>query len=118
MMPHSITPEAGTPPAGTEETMTDATVQNGDSQASNDHDITMAEPQALANARSTEDDASKKEVKLEDLFADVESDEEFPSSRPQENKLSSSPETPSSPMQVHVLFPQAHNYQCRTLLLT
>ncbi|KAG9237852.1 eukaryotic and archaeal DNA primase small subunit [Amylocarpus encephaloides] len=42
---------------------------------------------------------AKPEVKLEDLFADVESDEEFPSSNHQNIKISSSPEAPSSPAQ-------------------
>lgn len=100
-MPHSITPDSKTPPAGTEETMTDATMQNGDSQASNDADITMDEPHALPSVPSGQTEDEKKEVKLEDLFADVESDDEFPSSRPAENKVSSSPEAPSSPMYVH-----------------
>jgi DNA primase small subunit len=80
--------------------MTDATMHNGDSQASVDEDITMAEPNALPSASDGANGEEKKEVKLEDLFADVESDDEFPSSRPQENKLSSSPEFPSSPMSV------------------
>ncbi|TVY90510.1 DNA primase small subunit [Lachnellula willkommii] len=43
---------------------------------------------------------SKSEVKLEDLFADVESDEEFPSSTALNVKPSSPPEAPSSPVHV------------------
>ncbi len=35
---------------------------------------------------------SKKDVKLEDLFADEDSDDEFPSSRPQDEPTSSAPE--------------------------
>ncbi|KAK6071565.1 eukaryotic and archaeal DNA primase small subunit [Seiridium cupressi] len=97
-MPHSVSAESNTPPAGAEQTMSDATLQNGDSQASLDEDITMAEPDALPSASNGTNVQQKKEVKLEDLFADVESDDEFPSSRPQENKLSSSPESPSSPI--------------------
>lgn len=42
----------------------------------------------------------KPEVKLEELFADVESDEEFPSSTNKDIKASSSPEAPSSPVLV------------------
>ena len=40
----------------------------------------------------------KKEVKLEDLFADVDSDEEFPSSAPVKDAPSSSPQRAASPM--------------------
>ncbi len=65
-----------------------------------DQDITMAEvgnenqePAALEVK-----DEIKSEVKLEDLFADIESDEEFPSSTGQVTKLPSSPEAPPSPM--------------------
>lgn len=40
----------------------------------------------------------KKEVKLEDLFADVESDDEFPSSAAVQNTAASSPDqAPASP---------------------
>jgi DNA primase small subunit len=38
------------------------------------------------------------EVKLEDLFADMDSDEEFPSSSGQDVKISSSPAAPASPV--------------------
>lgn len=40
----------------------------------------------------------KSEVKLEDLFADVESDEEFPSANGHNLNVSSSPETLGSPL--------------------
>lgn len=40
----------------------------------------------------------KKDVKLEDLFADVDSDDEFPSSKPDGVKPSSPPVAPSSPV--------------------
>jgi DNA primase small subunit len=43
---------------------------------------------------------TKPEVKLEDLFADIESDEEFPSSNIRDTKASISPEAPSSPVLV------------------
>jgi DNA primase small subunit len=38
------------------------------------------------------------EVKLEDLFADMDSDEEFPSSTSQDVMISSSLEAPASPV--------------------
>lgn len=95
-MPHSVSPEEEMPPAGIEDAMADTTIEHGASQESND-DITMAEPHALPSTSNAAGGDEKKEVKLEDLFADVESDDEFPSSRPQEIKMSSSPEGPSSP---------------------
>ncbi|KAI1851818.1 hypothetical protein JX265_013175 [Neoarthrinium moseri] len=96
-MPHSVTSDAPTPPNGTDSTMTDATAQNGDSQAAsarNPDDVAMAG----ADTDASNGEGSK-EVKLEELFADVDSDDEFPSSRPAEQKTpsSSSLETPSSP---------------------
>ncbi|KAK8088490.1 DNA primase small subunit [Apiospora hydei] len=84
--------------------MADESIQNGDSQASND-DITMAEPEPLPSASNGAADVEvKKEVKLEDLFADVDSDdEEFPSSRPQETQPSSSPTAaPGSPLETGI----------------
>ncbi|KAI0123706.1 eukaryotic and archaeal DNA primase small subunit [Xylariales sp. AK1849] len=97
-MPHSVTSEPESPPTLREESMTDAASQNVHSQTSND-DITMAEPNTLPGPSNGTNGEVKKEVKLEDLFADVDSDEEFPSSRPNdENKASSSPEIPSSPI--------------------
>lgn len=69
-----------------------------------DHDMAMIE--TIGEAAATVEksapavDVEKQEVKLEDLFADVESDEEFPSSNAQDVKMSSSPEAPASPMSV------------------
>lgn len=61
-----------------------------DSQRSEENDITMAEPEPVAIKTEEED---KKDVKLDDIFADVESDDEFPSSKPvEEDYLSSTPE--------------------------
>jgi DNA primase small subunit len=80
--------------------LTDATLQSGDSQGSNE-DIVMVEPESLPSAPNGADDIKeeKKEVKLEDLFADVDSDDEFPSTRPDDDdKEFSSPEMPSSPV--------------------
>lgn len=75
-------------------------------------DITMADVHPLPDpaARETNDDEArddaKKEVKLEDLFADVDSDDEFPSTSKtnQSNALpTSSPGPASSPDQEYVL---------------
>ncbi|KAI1080995.1 prim-pol domain-containing protein [Whalleya microplaca] len=93
-MPHSVSPEGNSPSNAPEETMADAPAPNGDSQPADD-DITMAETDALPAAAKEEE---KKEVKLEDLFADVDSDDEFPSSRPGEDKFTSSPQAPASPI--------------------
>ncbi|KAH9906060.1 prim-pol domain-containing protein [Xylariomycetidae sp. FL2044] len=100
-MPHSVTARSEGSPSGAEETtMAETQTLNGDSQAT-DNDITMAEPQALPTASDNEE---KKDVKLEDLFADVDSDDEFPSSKPVEDKMSSSPLAPSSPVDVTTSF--------------
>jgi DNA primase small subunit len=66
-----------------------------------DQDMTMAEADVQGEEATQATDSNeqeKQEVKLEDLFADVESDEEFPSSNVQDLKMSSSPEAPASPM--------------------
>ncbi|KAI0007866.1 prim-pol domain-containing protein [Xylariaceae sp. FL0662B] len=93
-MPHSVTLEENRPSNAADETMADTLSQNGDSQTP-DNDITMAETDAMQIVIKQEE---KKDVKLEDLFADVDSDEEFPSSRPGEGKFSSSPQAPASPI--------------------
>jgi DNA primase small subunit len=117
-MPHSVSLEETTPhqdtliaDAGinndetrtTEGTVTaDVAVSNENSQFSEsmDQDMTMVDagvegetiPEVAVKAEE------KPEVKLEDLFADMESDEEFPSSNVPDVKVSSSPEVPSSPV--------------------
>lgn len=81
---------------------------NADSQAT-DGDVAMAEadapavaaPEAAAPEVSSPEASApeqKKDIKLEDLFDDADSDDEFPSSKPQETP-ESSPEilTPPSP---------------------
>ncbi|KAI0432421.1 prim-pol domain-containing protein [Xylaria sp. FL1042] len=68
--------------------MVDTLPPNGHGQQIVDDDVTMTEI----------NDDEKKDVKLEDLFADVDSDEEFPSSRPDGVKPSSPPVAPSSPV--------------------
>lgn len=122
MMPHSVSP-ADPPQAANEdiilpdagadagETQTtegtivgDQVPANGDSQISNvaNQDMTMEDagvegddvPQVKAEPIS--------EVKLEDLFADIDSDEEFPSSTGQEVKGEGSPEPQSLPVSVDV----------------
>ena len=82
----------------------DSEAQNGESQPTEalDQDMTMADvgvqgaevPQVTVKAEI------RSEVKLEDLFADIDSDDEFPSSTGQNIKVSSSPEAPSSPVYV------------------
>lgn len=62
-----------------------------------DRDIIMTESDAESKIPSVKEEI-KPEVKLEDLFADVESDEEFPSSAGQDIKTMSSPQAPASPM--------------------
>ncbi|KAK8019998.1 hypothetical protein PG990_005136, partial [Apiospora arundinis] len=96
--PYTVPPVNKTTSDQAQDIMADESIQNGDSQVSND-DITMAEPEALPSASNGAGGEEKKEVKLEDLF-DVDSDdEEFPSSRPQQTQPSSSPAAaPSSPL--------------------
>ncbi|KAJ9148484.1 DNA primase [Pleurostoma richardsiae] len=93
-MPHSVSPD-GTPPAPAEVPMEEEAqgVSNPASQQPGE-DIPMAGADAPAV------DEAKKDVKLDELFADVDSsDEEFPSSREpaQLTPTSSSPDSPSSP---------------------
>ncbi|KAI1260289.1 prim-pol domain-containing protein [Xylariaceae sp. FL1019] len=70
--------------------MAESPARNGDT------DVTMAESH---DEPATVNGDEKQDVKLEDLFADVDSDEEFPSSRPEQIKPSSPPVAPSSPIQ-------------------
>jgi DNA primase small subunit len=115
-MPHSETPEEDAVPMetvpqaqdnGGETQMTEGTLmaesegQNGDSQATDspELDMTMADigiESAVQDVQIKED--TKLDIKLEDLFADMDSDDEFPSSAAPDVKISSSPEAPESPM--------------------
>jgi DNA primase small subunit len=61
-----------------------------------EQDMTMAD--AGVQGQTIPAPEIKQEIKLEDLFADIESDEEFPSSNARDIKISSSPEAPASPM--------------------
>lgn len=94
-MPHSTEMESrSSPSAVKDEPMEDeATIPNGISSATNGDDVDMDEAQ---DSTKPEEDA-KKDVKLEDLFADVDSDEEFPSSAPVAQPGSSSPSTQETP---------------------
>jgi DNA primase small subunit len=113
-MPHSVSPEDPVSPdqnATIEEPKTenvetqesegtavaDSVGLIGESQASDDQDITMADAGAVEEKTPIKVEATA-EVKLEDLFADMDSDEEFPSSTGQDVKISSSPEAPASPV--------------------
>jgi DNA primase small subunit len=116
-MPHSVSPED--PSASDHDAMiAEAETDNGeiqatgqtvfvgedvgneDSQTSNvgDQDMTMEDAGVEGEDVPQIKTEVKPEVKLEDLFADIESDEEFPSSTGQNVKIESSPEAPSSPV--------------------
>ncbi|KAI1192546.1 hypothetical protein F5X97DRAFT_317106 [Nemania serpens] len=69
--------------------MADVATPNSGGDGDGDVDVTMAGTNGH----------DKKDIKLEDLFADVDSDEEFPSSRPDQIKPSSPPAAPSSPIE-------------------
>ena len=112
-MPHSVSPDQGaiddsetnTQNADTQMTdramAADAARQNGESQPleASDQDMTMADVGVQgADVPEFVKAEFKPEVKLEDLFADADSDDEFPSSAGQDIKVSSSPEAPSSPV--------------------
>ena len=74
---------------------------NADSQLSEtiDQEMTMADAGVEGEVVPLPIKAEEKiDVKLEDLFADMESDEEFPSSNIQDTKASSPPEAPLSPV--------------------
>ena len=119
-MPHSISGEDSESPAqdpnleerkpnnvetqGTEGTLVaDSVGPIGESQNSEDQDMTMvdAAPEEEKTSVKTEEVISA--VKLEDMFADMDSDEEFPSSTGLDVKVSSSPEAPASPVYVSML---------------
>lgn len=78
--------------------MEDAAIPSQVAEATNgDGDVDMDENPKQEDGESAL--AAKKEVKLEELFADVDSDEEFPSSAPAPQPTSSPPSAaPASPM--------------------
>lgn len=93
-MPHSIDDPQSSPAAVKDEPMEeDAGIPNDvDAAASNaDDDVDMIGAQDSSAA------VKKEDVKLEQLFDDVDSDEEFPSSAPVK-VAPSSPQAPASPM--------------------
>ncbi|KAI9745957.1 MAG: hypothetical protein M1818_000638 [Claussenomyces sp. TS43310] len=100
-MPHSVAPEA--PPIEVDLSTTEAPdyeelagdEDHSQSVEEQDRDVIMGEA-GIEGAKS-EQPVVKQDVKLEDLFAEVESDEEFSSSNAQDAKVPSSPEAPASP---------------------
>jgi DNA primase small subunit len=101
-MPHSI-PEEPEMVAGDEVRAEQDAVADAQPPApAAEEDVDMAdiapEPTPAADASkdetalefSSKEENQKQEVKLEDLFADVESDDEFPSSRPADGTPASS----------------------------
>jgi DNA primase small subunit len=101
-MPHSLSPEAkpSEPDANMDiaETEESQGVSNEQSQDVEDLDNDMKMEEAGVQGEPVLEAEVKQEVKLEDLFADVDSDEEFLSSAGLDVKASSSPEAPASPM--------------------
>lgn len=109
-MPHSTSPEdAGSPLADEvlqEDTPEQEQTIEGISQADDgaDQDMSMADVGAVGDDASNTVAEPKSEikldVKLEDLFADMDSDDEFSSSnsKSQELKSTDSQEAPPSPM--------------------
>lgn len=115
-MPHSTTPEDSSTAAQDQDAMvidveneypeletaqftvaSTTSDANGNSQESNgaDNDMTMADVGVEGDEVPVIKDEVKSEFKLEDLFADIDSDEEFPSSAVQDIKVApSSPEEP------------------------
>ena len=119
-MPHSISGEDPESPAqdptleepkpnnvetqGTEGTLVaDSVGPIGESQNSEDQDMTMADAAPEEEKTSVKTEEVISAVKLEDMFADMDSDEEFPSSTGLDVKVSSSPEAPASPVYVFML---------------
>lgn len=95
-MPHSLSPESKSPhPANPH--MEDSVGNGGSELSSGDVDMT----ETADGPVEAEREGKKKEVKLEDLFADVDSDEEFLSSQEQgqspHEQGQGSPKAPSSP---------------------
>lgn len=97
-MPHSISPN----PVKDEPMDADAGIPSDAAAAktSADDDVDMNdEPQTEAPPAGQAEEA-KKEVKLDELFADEDSDEEFPSSVPVKREGASSPARAASPSYV------------------
>jgi DNA primase small subunit len=103
-MPHSTAPGDVDVPLVDEKPQEELTEQpvkeEEDSQTSNDVDQDMADAEVVGDKESKTNTEIKPEVKLEDLFADMDSDDEFSSSnaKSQEIKSSAPQEVPSSPV--------------------
>lgn len=103
-MPHSVPPEALEPDADAVDMIADVGAEPGAPATQGqdeDKDMAMTEDEVQGEEVTQATDSiktEKQEVKLEDLFADVESDEEFPSSNAQDLMMSSSPEAPALAM--------------------
>jgi DNA primase small subunit len=105
-MPHSTSlGDSDSPMANVllkEDTTEQSRTDEGIIQASGsvDQDMTMADVQAVDDEVPNANAEIKSEVKLEDLFADMDSDDEFSSSnvKSQDLKSSGSQEAPSSPV--------------------
>ena len=106
-MPHSVSPEDTTRSSGHDEVMEEGVVVGDEAMAENASEVPQVKSEeihtngndgqdAIMSDTQEEIEAAKAEVKLEDLFADVESDEEFPSSGVQEVKTEAEP--PLSPV--------------------
>ncbi|KAH8840480.1 hypothetical protein MCOR27_006467 [Pyricularia oryzae] len=100
-MPHSISPEGSQTGAGADAAAAarPAPPTSNDTKQSPSEDIVMEDTEAVPpkQEESQSEEQIKKEVKLDELFADDDSDEEFPSSRPvEDSKPSSPPAAPSS----------------------
>jgi DNA primase small subunit len=73
---------------------------NSDTQSTAEDDVPMTDASQGQPDGKEQDKKDVKDVKLEDLFDDMDSDDEFPSSKEPANQTtqSSSPDVPSSPM--------------------
>ena len=100
-MPHSLSPEAEASPSGDVQ-MESVTVDRESQRTEGDIPMAEASPPAVEDL---DNDVKldikldiKPEIKLDELFADVDSDEEFPSSAVVKDEPSS-PSEPFSPLE-------------------
>jgi hypothetical protein len=99
-MPHSTSDVEGTESeVDMIKEVMDQPTQSGSQTEDEDQEMTKAEEVEDKEGDSASAAASRPEVKLEDLFADIESDEEFPSSAGN-GVAASSPQAPASPLWV------------------
>lgn len=82
---------------------TESPVTNDTSKESTEGEIPMADASQKESEETLKNEARKADVKLEDIFDDDDSDEEFPNSKPAKlTPQSSLEDAPSSPMYVNV----------------